>query len=323
MAGTTTIPFELTMDRVIDACGGHDRQAIRALKFSPEHTLTGVLAHDPIVWTERERGRTEALCELEADASFDPTLVLFTADHTRVLAGHPGSLRMYNVSDGTLCWQLSLPWWEVIERDPESFACLQYSKGSPSSSALIDVRTGALTDRVEIPDERTPPTATIEKGQLVLWPAYAVLPIELARPWTTTENLVPKFSMDPNAHARLWPRKLCKEQMFLCVSYSSVILQAVSSIKGGRQWRPPQPSTALALLDNGRVIVAVRDTIPATLVLIDALTGRDGLAMKLPTEQAEAVVTASVDAAETQLALGTTLGRAIVISLQFLGRSSR
>lgn len=321
MARAPSAPFELAVDRVVDACAGHDRQAVKALTFSPSHALSGVLAHDPIVWTEREPSRVEALCELEADGAFDPTVVLFSADHSLVLAARPGELSMYELASGARRWQRALPWWELFERDPETLVCLQYKQGEPSERALIDVRTGALSERVAIGPELEPPTATIDKGKVAVFSARDILPIEPARPWTTTRAAIPMFSLDPNAHARLWPRKVCRDELFLALSHSSEILQAFASLKGGRRWEPERGATALATLDQGRVIVAARDTIPATLVLIDALSGRDALTLRLPTEQAEAVVAAAVDPAETQLALATTLGRAIVLRLTRVERA--
>jgi hypothetical protein len=321
MARAPSAPFELAVDRVVDACAGHDRQAVKALAFSPSNALRGVLAHDPIVWTETAPSRVEALCELEANGTFDPTAVLFSADHTLVLAARPGELRMYELETGALRWQRALPWWELFERDPETLVCLQYQTGAISEHALVDVRTGALSERVELSASLDPPTATLAKDRITVFSARDILPIELARPWTTVGEVRPAFSLDPNAHAHLWPRKVCRGELFLALSHSSQILQAFASREGGRRWQPERGSTALATLDQGRVIVAVRDTIPVTLVLIDALSGRDALAMRLPTEQAEAVVAAAVDLHETQLALATTLGRAIVLSLARVARA--
>ncbi|MFO0561189.1 MAG: hypothetical protein U0269_24440 [Polyangiales bacterium] len=312
----TRAPYELTVDSVIDACSGHDRQAVCAIAAAPSGERTGVLAHDPIVWTESPRGRVSALCELETEGRFDPILALFSQDRTRVLVGHPGDLRMYEVASGALLWQRSCPWWEVLSRGPETLVCVEYEKGKESSYSSLDARSGAVTERVAISSEMTPPTATIAKSAVKILDASTILPIEAARPWTRVGRVQPAFSLNPVAHAHLWPTKINNGELYLALSHSGAILQAMASPTGGRWWRPERECNAIALIDSGQVIVAVRDSIPVELLLLSASNGRVLQSMRLPTEQAEAVVSGCMDASESELALGTTLGRVLVLRVE-------
>lgn len=309
--------------RTVDACAGHERQAIKALQFSSDHTLTGVLGHDPIVWRESPSGRVSALCELETDGSFDPTLALFTQDQSRVLIGHPGSLRMYELESGALCWSLEIAWWEVFAFDAGSFVCVQYGKGVAASHARIDARTGALFEQVSIERIEGPPTATIERGAVRVMDPSVVVPVDLARPWLLAVPVIPAFSMDPNAHARLWPEKISNGELFLSVSHSGEILQGFAGLKGGVRWSPKRSGAALALLDRGRIIVGASSSISARLLLLDASNGRLLLEYAFETTQAEVVVCGAVSADGALVALGTTLGRAYVFSIERGARSLR
>lgn len=315
MAVSASGSIEVNLVRTVDACAGHERQAIKALQFSRDHTLMGVLGHDPIVWSESPAGRVSALCELEAEGAFDPTLALFTADQSRVLVGHPGSLRMYELESGALCWSHEIPWWEVFAFDAESFVCVQYGKGVRPSHARIDARTGALFERVAIDRIEGPPTATIERGAVRVMDPSTVVPVNLARPWELAMPVIPAFSMDPNAHVRLWPQKISNGELFLSVSHSGAILQGFASLKGGARWSPKLAGVALALLDRGRVILAASSTVSARLLLLNASNGRAMLEYAFETTQAEVVVCGAVSADDSLVALGTTLGRAYVFSI--------
>lgn len=312
---TRAQPFDINVTRIVDACAGHDRQAVCAIAFSSSNALTGVLAHDPIVWSESSPGRASALCELETEGRFDPILSLFSQDQTRVLVGHPRELHMYEVSSGALCWERSGPWWEVFARDPQTLVCVEYERGKESSYVLLDARSGALIERVAIPSEHAPPTATVAKKAVKVLGASSILPIELARPWTTVGSVQPSFSMNPIAHAHLWPTKINGGELLLSLSHSGEILQAMVSPTGGRSWRPERRCSAIALLDKGQLIVAVRDSIPVELLVLNASNGRELQSLRLPTEQAEAIVSGCVDSFEREVALGTTLGRVLVLSI--------
>jgi hypothetical protein len=258
--------------------------------------------------------RVSALCELEVDGRFDPTLVLFSADGTLVLAGAPGQLQMFDVATGALRWRLAVPWWEVFELDAATMVCVTSEAGIDPAIELIDVRSGTTRTRTAIDRKLDPPTAAIERGAPRVFAANAILPIEPGRR-VSSATVRPYFSIDPAAHARLWPRKVAREELFLALSHAGAILQGFVSLRGGRSWRPTQRLTMLATINQSSVLVATRDAIPAVLVLVDASTGKDLLSWVLPTQQAEAIVSAAVDPSESRIALGTSLGRAIVLSV--------
>lgn len=309
--------YSIVVDRVVDACAGHDRQAVRALAFDRTRSLVGVLGHDPVLWHEASPGRVAALCELEADASFDPTLVLFSRDCAVVVAGHPGQLRAYDVASGALLWERDCPWWEVFEFGIDSIVCVEYQARKSAAYSVIELRSGAERSRSEI-EPLVTPTATVERGAVRSFAVRSVIAERAARISASASSFrteVPSFSIDPCAHARLWPKKVARDELFLALTHGGEIIHAFASLTGGRYWVPKQRVTALALAREGRVIVAARDTIPATLVLLEAATGSEIVSIRLPSEQAEAIMCASMDTDDSTLALGTSLGRAIVLSL--------
>ncbi|MBL8685471.1 MAG: hypothetical protein JNK05_40220 [Myxococcales bacterium] len=306
--------YSIVVDRVVDACAGHDRQAVRALAFDRRRALVGVLGHDPVLWHEAAPGRVAALCELEADASFDPTAVLFSRDCSLIVAGHPGQVRAYEVSSGALLWERDCPWWELFELDLDSIVCVEYQPRRSAAYAVIELRSGVERSRREIEPLATP-TATVERGSVRVFEVRNI--IADRRPGSlvsAARQEVPAFSIDPCAHARLWPKKIAGGELFLALSYGGEIIQAFASLNGGRSWTPKSRLVALGSMKNGAVIVAARDSIPATLVLLNGSTGSELASFRLPTEQAEAIVCATLDDDST-LALGTSLGRAIVLSI--------
>jgi|LNFM01.2.fsa_nt_gb hypothetical protein len=314
--GSASIRYAPSVDRVLDACKGHDRQAVRALTFDRDGALIGVLAHDPVLWHEPSLGRIAALCELEADASFDPTATLFSRDCAALVAGHPGQLRAYDVRSGALLWERDCPWWEVFDFDADSIVCVEYQPRVHGAVVVIELRSGVERSRVEIAPRMFTPTATVEREAVRVFSVSSVLADRrsgaLAR---SVRAETPAFSMDPCAHSRLWPQKIAGGELFLAVTHRGEIVQAIQSTTGGRSWLPKRPTTAHALLAERTVIVGARDTIPATLLLLNANTGSELVSLLLPTEQAETIVCAAVGPGETSVALGTSLGRAIVVSL--------
>ena len=294
---------------VVDACAGHERQAICAAQFQASRVgleLYGVLLHDPIVFRyvlsgvgdERQSGRASAHCELECTRKFAPRSAQFSPDGTMLLIGDEHGVVMYELSTGQALWSHSVDWRELFVSELNT---VYWITDDNLVVCTLDARSGAvlkLDDRYAKKLDRVRISGALSEGELQLMPVD---------------------------YGRVFAKKVAGEKMFLSIALNGVVQDVferseTAGLWGARKQKPgsapPMRGRAVGLLNNGESIVCVQDWMRGRLAVINARTGAVEQEYSVPIEQAEGLTVGTVSVDEKMLGIGTSLGRVIVLAVE-------
>ena len=121
------------------------------------------------------------------------------------------------------------------------------------------------------------------------------------------------------------PRALLGGRLLLAIDRDGTINGAMNqrgSWIAGWSLRRPSGLRALALSAGGDFIVAAMDHEPATVLILDAATGKEVGRCTLPPTDGEALTTAAVRADDGLIAVGTSTGRVVFLGVEAPARAS-